>query len=184
MAAVRCSREFTATRQSGSRFASAIKWIILHDEEAPTARSAAAWFANPRACGNGGPCGSAHLAMDDKECYRTLSDSIIPWAAPGANTNGLHIEMAGFAAWKKWQWLKHKRMLDRAADRVARWCVKYDIPPRFLSPSELKAGRKGISTHANVTKAFGGSHTDPGLFFPRRRFMRKVRARVAELKAK
>ena len=173
---VRCSRQFTAVHSSGTRFANAIKWVILHDEEAATARSAAAWFQNPDSAG------SAHLCVDDHECYRTLSDSVIPWAAPGANTNGLHIEMAGFAAWKKWQWLKHKRMLDRSADRVARWCVKYDIPPRFLNPGELAAGRKGISTHANVTKAFGGSHTDPGLFFPRRRFMRKVRRRVAELK--
>lgn len=175
---MKCSREFRAVHDSGSRFASVIRHIFLHDEEASTARSAAQWFANPDSAG------SAHLCVDDKECYRTLPDSVIPWAVPGGNTDGLHIEMAGFAAWKKWQWLKHRRMLNNAADRVARWCIRYDIPPRFLGTAELAQDRKGITTHAIGTKVFGGSHTDPGLFFPRRRFMRKVRARVKELESK
>lgn len=182
----RCKREFKASRTSGRRFARDIKWIIMHDEEASTARSAAAWFAvtSPPPPEGRGPSGSAHLCVDDVECYRTLEDMEIPWGAPGANTNGLHIEQAGFAAWKKWQWIKHKRELNRAADRAARWCVKYNIPPHFLKAADLKAGRRGISTHAEVTKAFGGTHTDPGLFWPRRRFMRKVRRRVAAIKKK
>jgi len=173
---VRCSREFKATKSSGRRFASSIKWIVLHDEEAWTARGAAAWFANHASQG------SAQLCVDDKECYRTLSDLDIPWGAPGANTNGLHIEQAGFAAWKKWQWLKHRRQLNKVADRVAHWCVRYNIPPRFVDASELRAGKKGVTTHAEVSKAFGGTHTDPGFFYPRRRVMRKIRRRVAEIR--
>lgn len=153
----------------------------MHDEEAASARSAAAWFANPNMPPRG-PGGSAHLCIDDVECFRTLEDSQIPWAAPGANTNGLHIEQAGFAAWKKWQWLKHKRELDRAAKRAAHWCVKYNIPPKFRKAGELLAGKKGITTHAECTKAFGGTHTDPGFFWPRRRFMRKVRREVRRIK--
>lgn len=176
-----CSQEFKASRTSGTRFPSAIKWIVVHDEEAANARSAAQWFANPNMPPRG-PAGSAHLAVDDIECYRCLDDSQIPWGAPGANTNGLHIEQAGFAAWKKWQWLKHKRQLDRVAYRVALWCVKYNIPAHFCNADDLVTGRKGITTHAQVSKAFGGTHTDPGLFYPKRRLMRKVRRDIKKIK--
>src|SRR4029453_1456329 len=62
-----CSREFyKAAHSSGTRRLSEIIWIVLHDEEAATARSAAAWFQNPRSGG------SAHLCVDDNECYRCL----------------------------------------------------------------------------------------------------------------
>ena len=179
-----CSREFKAVHSGGARFTSIIKWIGVHDEEALTARSAAAWFANPASGG------SAHLCIDDKECYRTLEDNEIPWAASNSNTNGLHIEFAGYAAWKRWQWLKHKRMLDRGADRIAKWCVKYNIPGHFINEDDMHAGKKGLVTHATVSKytaKYGlpgdHSHTDPGLFFPKRRLARKVRRRMKELRA-
>lgn len=153
-----------------------VKWIVMHSEEASTARSAARWFADPDSNG------SAHLCVDDKECYRTLPDDMIPWGAAGANTNGLHIEQAGFAAWKKWQWLKHRRQLNRSAFKAARWCKRYRIPARFVKADDLRAGRAGITTHAEVSKAFGGDHTDPGRGWPRRRFIRKVRRYLREMK--
>lgn len=174
---MKCTSEFRAVHDSGPRFASAIKWIVIHDEEASTARSAALWFTNPASGG------SANRCVDDKECYRTVPDLYIPWGASNANTNGLHLEMAGFAAWKKWQWLKHRRELNNAAEICAHWCKKYDIPRRWLTPEDMRAGRKGFVTHATVsayTLKYGlegdHSHTDPGVFFPKRRFMRKVRA--------
>jgi N-acetyl-anhydromuramyl-L-alanine amidase AmpD len=180
-----CSREFRAAHDSGIRPLSEVKWIVLHDEEATTARSAAAWFNNPDSAG------SAHVAVDDKECYRCLPDARIPWAAANANEIGLHLEMAGFAAWKKWQWLKHRDELNAAAKIVARWCDRYDIPPHFISVDEMIQGKRGITTHARVS-AFtrrlrlrgDSSHTDPGLFFPKRRFARKVRRELAELRCR
>lgn len=182
---MKCSREFRAVHDSGSRFASVIRHIFLHDEEASNARSAAQWFANPDSAG------SAQLCVDDKECYRTLPDLIIPWAVPGGNTDGLHIEMAGFAAWKKWQWLKHRRMLNNGAKKMARWCVDYNIPAHFIGPTAMHAGKKGLVTHATVSKytamyGLGGdhSHTDPGAFFPKRRLARKVRREIAKIRAK
>lgn len=148
----------------------------MHDEEAPTALSAAAWFANPKSAG------SAHVCVDDKECYRTLPDMMIPWAAPGANTQGLHIEQAGWASWSRMMWLKHLLTLHRAAMIAARWSIHYDIPLRFLHAPELKAGEKGVTTHAECTKAFGGTHTDPGPEWPQGRFMRMARRRKRVLK--
>lgn len=178
-----CSKEFKAVHHSGTRSLSALRWIVMHDEEALTARAAAAWFANPASEG------SAHRCVDDKECYQTLADSYIPWAASNANTNGLHIEQAGFARWTRRNWLKRIKTINRASKIAAHWCVKYDIPPRWLSPSELSAGKRGITSHANVseyTRRNGlpgdHSHTDPGAGWPRRKFMVMTRARVAAIK--
>lgn len=150
---------------------SEVRWIILHDEEASTARGAAAWFANPDSAG------SAHVCVDDKECYRTLLDNQIPWAAPGANTSGLHIEQAGFAKWTRMQWLKRYATLHRAAVIAARWSKQYDIPLQLLTPGELKMGRRGVAGHVHCTAAFGGSHTDPGPNYPYGRFLRMARRR-------
>jgi hypothetical protein len=80
-------------------------------------------------------------------------------------------------------WTKHLRTLERAAYKTALHCVVFHIPPVFVSASELQKTRPGVTTHREVTKAFGpsGGHTDPGLFWPRRRFMRLVREFHAEL---
>jgi hypothetical protein len=90
-----CSRQFRAIRNSGVRSLSQIGLIIIHCTQSNSARSSAEWFANPDTQG------SAHLVLDDDECYRTLVDSAIPWAAPGANTRGFHVEIAGFAEWSR-----------------------------------------------------------------------------------
>lgn len=166
-----CSRQYHAVRSSGTRDVSDIKLIVLHDEEASTARSAAAWFENPESTG------SAHLCVDDTACYRTLNNDQVPWAAPGANQQGFHIEQAGFARWSAVVWLSHRRTLRRAAYKTALHCVAFGIPPVFVFAAGLKHGDAGVTTHAECTKAFGpvGGHTDPGLFWPRRTFMRYVR---------
>jgi hypothetical protein len=62
-------------------------------------------------------------------------------------------------------------------------CAAYDVPVVFLTPADLLAGKHGITTHANVSLAFGEStHWDPG-FWPQYRFMRLVRKEYAALTA-
>jgi len=178
-----CDRSYHASRSSGVRDTRIIKWVVLHSEEASTARSAATWFAitePPPPKGNG-PAGSAHLCVDDTICYRTLRNEEIPWAAPGANVYGFHIEQAGFARWAAGTWLLHRDTLRRAAYKTAVHLIAFDLPPVFLRADALKAGKKGVTTHAECTKAFGGDHTDPGLFWPRRYFMRLVNAYYGDL---
>jgi len=84
-----CSRQYAAVRQSGRRDLSQIGLIVIHCTQSNSARSSAQWFENTRAQG------SAHLVVDDVECYRTLDNEVIPWGAKGANTRGFHIEIAG-----------------------------------------------------------------------------------------
>lgn len=150
-----------AFRSSGVRPLSDIRVVVWHDTEGGTARSIAAFFKSSKAMG------SAHLTVDDFEAQRSLEDNVIPWGAPGANTSGLHIEQCGFASWSKARWLLHQPMLHRTAYKSARFCRKYHIPVRLLTPAELKAGMRGIVTHNIVSQAFTpGGHTDPGPNYP------------------
>lgn len=169
-----CRTDYKAYRSSGTRPIESIIWILLHSTEvAATAAQIAKSFSRRTAEG------SAHLTVDDNYCYRSLRNDQIPWAAPGANTKGFHIEQCGFASWSKASWMQHENMLDRAAYKVALHCHYFNIPPRFITAAGLKAGHKGISTHAEVSKAFPnsqGNHHDPGTGWPRDYFMALVKS--------
>jgi hypothetical protein len=167
--AATCRRRFTAVHNSGTRPLSAITHIVLHSTEGDTAAGAASWFANPASGG------SAQLVVDDRECYRTLDDTRIPWGAPGANKDGFHIEHAGHASWSRQKWMSHEQTLRRGAFKAAFHAVKFGIPLRLLSASDLSHGRSGLVTHATVSQVFHGDHTDPGGGFPLDHYMQLVK---------
>jgi hypothetical protein len=74
-------------------------------------------------------------------------------------------------------------MLRRAAWLTAELCLAYDLPLVLLTPADLRAGKRGIATHAAVTAAFGQStHTDPRTW-PSGRFLRIVRRHAAACRA-
>lgn len=180
---------YTAVHDSGTREVHDIWWVVMHDEEAPTAKSAALYFRSPKSGG------SAHLCVDDLECYRCLPNTAIPWGASSApqiraNLHGFHIEQAGYAKWTGGVWRrKHMRALNRAAYKTAVHLHRFTIPPQFVTAAELPH-KHGVTTHAEITKAskrldpqhaWSYNHTDPGFGWPRRLFMARVRAYLAEL---
>ncbi len=171
-----CDESFKATKFGGKRDTSKLRLVVLHSSESSNAKGTAGWFANPASQG------STHLVIDDKECYRTLQDDVIPWGAKGGDSNkfGLHVEMVGFAKWTRAEWLSHPEMLDKIANAVNYWCNKYDIPLTFLSVEDLKEqglNARGITTHVNLAKAFGlDTHWDPGPGFPLDVLMEKAGA--------
>lgn len=172
----KCSRQFTAVHHSGTRNVKTIELAIIHCTQSNTAEAAARWFANPRSGG------SAHLCADANLCYTTLLPRFIPWAAPGANVRGWHLEIAGFAQWTREQWMARKGLLERSAYKIALHADAYDIPIRLLTAAQLRAGQVGgFATHKRVSEAFGGSHWDPGPGFPLDHFMRRVRFHAANL---
>ena len=191
-----CRRDYyPAVHTSGTRLLRDIEIVAMHDEEADTAKSAAVWFLNPASGG------SAHLAVDDVVCYRCLPNGAIPWGSSSApqlssNRHGFHIEQAGYARWSAVIWMKHWRTLKRAAYKTAYHLDRFDLPATFLTSAMLvenaRAGKRsrGVTTHAEITKASkildpanasNYNHTDPGLFWPRRTFMKNVRKYLAEI---
>lgn len=174
------ARWFTAL-QPGRR----IDLIVLHSMEAPekgsTAANCAAYLASTSRKA------SAHFCCDSDEIVRCVRDKDVAYGAPGANHNGLHIEMAGYARqteadWRdKYSWA----MLKIVARLVAVKCYYLHIPPVWLTPAQVAAGSRGITCHADITKAFKrkGGHTDPGKGFPVAAFMKLVAAVYKEFEA-
>ena len=172
-----CRRDsYPAYRTSGRRPLAAVTWIVLHSTEGGTAASVARYFQSSSARG------SAHLVVDDYECQRCLPNSAVPWAAPGANYAGFHIEQCGFAQWSSEEWKSHRATLERAAYKTAAHCDLFGIPPVFRKAADLKARRPGITTHVECSEAFGGTHWDPGPGWPRSLFMTLVRRYLKEIR--
>lgn len=166
-----------------------INRIVIHSTVSPCqpggARDIAAYFRSNQARG------SAHYVIDPAESVQVTYDSVIAWHAP-PNQHSLGFEMCDIpgpvpdeprrsARWKAlrraWRWIlpAQQRMLRRTAREVAQAALAYDVPIAFLHVDDLRQGRRGITTHANVSEAFHQStHWDPG-WWPRRRFMRLVR---------
>ncbi len=177
---------YPAYHNSGTRSIDDIKWIVLHDEEAPTAASAASYFRSPSSGG------SAHLCVDDEACYRCLANTDIPWGAASAfsaNTHGFHIEQAGYAKWSAVIWKSHLKTLQRAAYKTAYHCKKFGIPVQFVTASDLP-NKRGITTHNEISaasrridpnNAYKYSHSDPGPFWPRTLFMALVKSYYKKL---
>jgi N-acetyl-anhydromuramyl-L-alanine amidase AmpD len=154
-----------------------IDLLVIHTMEAPekpdTAENVARWFA-----GSTAPQASAHYCIDDDSIVQCVRDKDVAWHAPGANHNGLGFEHAGTARQTAADWKDAytEKVLALSAKLVAEKCKQYAIPARWLMPADLKAGRRGITGHADCTIAFGGSHTDPGVNFPRDHYLGLVHA--------
>jgi N-acetyl-anhydromuramyl-L-alanine amidase AmpD len=163
------------THTSGRR----IDVIVLHsmeaDETSAAAENCARWFQNPVAKV------SAHYCVDNDSIVQCVREQDVAWHAPGANHNGIGIEHAGRARQLRAEWLDEygQAMLDRSAGLVADLCRRYGLPVTWLQPADLVAGKRGITSHNNVSKAFRrGTHWDPGPGFPSEWYLRQVRAKL------
>ena len=196
-----CHSEFGAYHHSGERSQTKIRYVVVHsaeDEDQPgSAKAVAQYFTTPASGG------SSNIVVDDWSCYRSMADTIVPWGAPPLNANGFHVEMCGYAAWPRWRWLLHRRMIRRAAYKAALRMRWYGIPARTLTVDELhrdfylpeeiaKVGVEGagnplpgpmhggIVTHVTISQAYGEtSHTDPGDGFPLDLFLTYVKGFLA-----
>ena len=158
-------RDYHAIHRSGTRSLSAINFIVLHDMECTAEDTAAeavgSYFQNPASGG------STNYGVDNNSIQCYLADNVIPWGAPGANTDGVHIEQMGTASWSTKEWFKHAEgTLDRTAWLIAKLAKKLDIPVRRLSDRQVKSRQQGVVTHAQLSRCLGGTHTDPGNGYP------------------
>lgn len=131
--------------------------------------------------------GSAHYVCDIGETVQCLGESVIAWhAPPNPKSIGIEICADGGSAssfknpnvrYRRSQWLSPQvwPAVLRAADLTRQMCAKYGIPVVKLTPADLKAGKKGICGHVDVSNAFHQSdHDDPGPDFPWAEFMAAV----------
>lgn len=154
------------------------RWVVIHcmesGETLSTAENCARWFAGLK---GKAPRASAHYCVDADSVVQCVPDDRVAWHAPGANRYGIGVELAGMARQSVEQWLDtySAAMLQNAAQLTAMLCERHDIPPEFSDANQLRAGTPGITTHAEVSRAFGKStHYDPGKAFPTALFIRAV----------
>ena len=159
-----------------------IDLIVIHtmemDEKGESAENCAQWFRNP------GAKVSAHYCVDNDSIIQCVRDQDVAWHAPGANHDGIGIEHAGRAkqTGRDWSDEYSTAMLERSAALVAELCTRHKIPVVWLYAADLRAGRRGITTHKAVSDAFGrSSHWDPGTGFPFERYLALVRAAQGHL---
>jgi N-acetyl-anhydromuramyl-L-alanine amidase AmpD len=162
--------------------------VVIHDMEAPeatkTALNVAQWFYREAT-----PQTSAHYCIDAAEVIQCVQLRDVAYAAPNANRNGIHLELAGYAKQSAGDWHDpySLNVLANAAELLATIILpKTHIPLQFVDAAGLAAGKHGITTHAEVSKwsaAHGlpgdHSHTDPGPNFPMAEFIEMVRERTA-----
>lgn len=141
-------------------------WIVVHDMEAPerpeTAENTANFFATTSRKA------SVHFNVDGNSAVRSVHDKDVAYGAGAANRRGLHMEHAGYAKQQTLEWLDPYgvEMLNISATISAAWCQQWAIPAHFVDHTGLRAGERGITTHHEVSQAFGGTHWDPGPNFP------------------
>jgi N-acetyl-anhydromuramyl-L-alanine amidase AmpD len=152
-----------------------VRVIVIHSMEAPekgeTAENVAHFFAVTQS-----PA-SAHLCIDNNSIVQCVMDNDIAFAAPGVNSDGIQLELAGFARQTRAEWLDPYSVLvlENAANAAAQYCLKYGIPVKHLTDQQLEAGEKGLIGHVQATRVYKKStHTDPGDGFPWDHFLGRV----------
>lgn len=161
------AKGFTAGRPDGPPL-----WIVWHtteqmNETLTSAEAIANYIADP---GDGRRV-SYSFTADANSVLQLVECSDSPWAAGSrqANNRGIHYGLVGRASQTRAQWLDpfSRTMLDLVAPIAYADQERYGIPMRQCTVADLRAGRRGHTTHNDCRLAFGGTtHTDPGPNFP------------------
>lgn len=157
-----------------------IDYIVIHDMEAPETRDTAE--ATARMFARTDRPASAHKNFDIDSCVRSVRDQDIAYHAPGANSNGLGYEHAGYANQRGEDWddPASRAILELSAHHAAHDAERYGIPVVFRDVADVRVGKRGFTTHHVISQAFGKSHHwDPGPNFPMDRYLDLVRAHGA-----
>lgn len=156
---------------------SKVDWVVIHSAE--IGESLAGAEALMGVCAVNPRVASWHYATDADSITQSVREEDVAFHAPGASQFGIGIELSGRARQTADEWADDfsTRMLDRAAQLVARICRRWSIPIVFVDSAGLLAGTRGITTHAAVSKAWKKStHWDPGPHFPMERFVELVQS--------
>jgi N-acetyl-anhydromuramyl-L-alanine amidase AmpD len=128
---------------------------------------------------------SAHYTVDNNSVVQCVQLKDIAFHALGDNTASVGFELSGFAGQTHEQWGDDysRAVIDNAAKTAAKLVAEHNIPVRWLTAAELKAGRRGLVTHKLVSDVFGdGIRSDPGTQFPYKLQLERIQHHVREAK--
>lgn len=155
-------------------------WIVIHctgvHEHPDYAEDLGRFFARERFDNQQV---SSHFGCDSNSTVQYVRCKDVAFCARATgNEHGLHVELSGRAEQTRAQWqdVFGQGLMAQAAKLCDVLATKYSIPLRFLTDDELRGKRvKGFTTHAQITRVFGGTHTDPGAGFPASELLRRIR---------
>lgn len=153
--------------------------VVIHSadigESLDGAEALARGFARQRFLADGRENkSSAHFNVDADSITQSVLETDIANHAPGVNPISIGIELCGRARQTEAEWADEfsRNVVIRAASLTADICRRRGIPVVFVPADGLLRGGRGITTHAEVSKAFKrSSHSDPGPAFPLQRFL-------------
>ncbi len=158
----------------GRRVRPRTQFITLHctdghegpQKDGDVAAMFAGILAKPRSC---------TYVVDTDSVTECVPPNLTAWhCGHTGNARSEGIELCGRANQTREQWFDALSlpMLNIAARLVAERCKVHSIPIRFVDSELLREGLRGITTHAEVSRAWGESrHTDPGPNFPMQEFI-------------
>lgn len=174
---------YIEARWYGPKRASDPRLIVIHTMEYPISTSAAQIISKDFATRPVTNKASSHICVDPTIIIQCVHDSYVAFAAPGANSDGMQIELAGFKAFTAddWRTPQANATLVNGADAAAQYALKYNIPLIHIANDALAKGARGVVGHDQVTAVYKESdHTDPGLAFPWGRFLAYAKASYFE----
>jgi hypothetical protein len=148
--------------------------IVMHGTVSPCVKGGARAVAHMFATSSRDA--STQYIVDPGEIVQAVPDSVVAYGAP-PNKGAIHVEQCDMQAGpgSRWQDANHQAMLHLAAELVAGKCLKYGIPIRKINAADLRAGRKGICGHKDVSEAWHQTdHVDPGPDYPWAQFLSLV----------
>ncbi len=155
--------------------------VVIHTMEAPergdTAEAVARWFSRADSQV------AAHYCVDANSIVQCVREEDIAWHARGGNTSSIGIELAGYARQDDAGWDDDytRSLLTLAASLSADVCRRHRVPVRRLGVTAVRAGRRGLTGHNEVSLAFKRSdHWDPGPAFPWETFLALVETALRE----
>lgn len=158
-----------------------VSWLVMHTAETPETSTMAEALMSMAATWD--RSASWHYGADDDSLTQSVREKDVAHAAPGANRNGIHIELAGRARQRNdeagWKDEYSRKMLELVAPLAAGIMQRWDLPLEFRTSEDLLHAKPGITGHVQVTHGPGKgrtTHVDPGARFPWDYFLDRVRA--------
>jgi hypothetical protein len=143
--------------------------IVVHDEEYAEGPNSAEQIAQYFHTMPDGRKASATYVVDRDSIVQCVRESRIAYHAP-PNAGSIGIEHDGYMHQTRAEWLDAENgvlTLKRSAALVADICKRHAIPVVRLSVADLKAGKRGLCGHVDVSNAWHQTdHGDPGPNFP------------------
>jgi len=144
------------TRMTAPRFVNLIVQHVMQDRQSSsTAEAVGAWFSSPTSRET-----SSHSGFDQDSGVQYVLPNDVAWGAQGANSNGYHVENAGFVSETAEDWARpeNESMLRLNARHAALACNFFGIPRRQLSLAEVaECTRDAIIRKGQLAGALSGN---------------------------